>query len=144
VFDATRFCLGCVALREVWWAGAFRGVRDHGRTSLDRIARSGEEAVAGSRAEALARVTAFDRVFLGDVDAKRNGIDIPITDPKRRRLMEGRNVSITDVSGRGGTRVLRVSADGAPLGEYASPREAFVALDERLAAQAGRSRRRLR
>lgn len=58
---------------EVWWAGAFRGVRGHGRTSLDRLARADAEALAGSGAEALARADAFDRAFLGDVEAKRNG-----------------------------------------------------------------------
>lgn len=58
---------------SVWWAGAFRGVRGRGPGVLDRIARREDEAVAGSRAEALARVDAFDRSFLGAVEAKRNG-----------------------------------------------------------------------
>lgn len=58
---------------EVFWADKFRGIREHGRTVYDRLARHVHEALARNEAAARAMTRGFDDAFLQQVATKYNG-----------------------------------------------------------------------
>jgi hypothetical protein len=58
---------------EVFWAGAWRGIRSTGRSVYDRLARSPSESRFVSEQRARVAARDFDDAFRDAVDAKLNG-----------------------------------------------------------------------